>query len=397
MHKLKTVFGHKIIPFILIAVVVIALMFVMRLFREEPKTQPRQETGFLVETTQLHPQSLTIKVDSQGLLVPKHNISLVAEVSGLVTAVSDNFVVGGQFKQGDVLLQIEPNDYQVAVARSEANLASARANLDLEQARAEQAKKDWQSFGKKTKPSDLLLNIPQLKGAQAAVDAAKADLQKAQRDLMKTTIKAPFDGTVLAKLVDVGQYVNVSGQLGRLAGTDKAEIRLPLTERHLAQLKLTQGNPLPLPVTLHQMNGNEIGAAQLVRLEPEKDAQTLVTYGVVEVNKPFDLGLRFNTFVNARILGPDYNQVYAIPSHWLLPQQRLPLYRNDRLHIQPVTVIYQTDQTDYISQGLSQEDHIITTPIQFPEQGMPLRRQSNQDNSQSDRDPDAADDNDTPS
>jgi len=356
--------------------VVIGLIFIMRLFKEEQQSQPRQETGFLVETAQLAPQSLTITVASQGLLTPKRNISLVAEVSGRVIEVSDDFVVGGQFKQGDVLLQIEPDDYQVAVSRAEANLASARAQLDLEQAKADQAKKDWQSFGKKTEPSDLLLNIPQLKGAEAAVDAAKADLQKAQRDLSKTTIKAPFDGTMLAKMVDIGQFVNISGQLGRLAGTQNAEIRLPLTARNLTQLKLAEDNRLPLPVSLSLVDGPQVGEAQLVRLESEKDPQTLVTYGVVEVNNPFELGLRFNTFVNAAITGPTYQAVYPVPSQWLLPNQRLPLYRNNRLHIQSVSVIYQTDQIDYVSQGLTPDDQIVTTPIQFPEEGMSLRRQS---------------------
>lgn len=366
-------------PFIIIALVVISLLFVMRLFREEPQKQPRQETGFLVETARLDPQSLTVKVNSQGLLTPKRSISLVAEVSGRVVEISDQFVIGGQFKQGDVLLQIEPDDYRVAVSRAEANLASARASLDLEKAKAEQAEKDWQSFGKQSKPSDLLLNIPQLKGAQAAVDAAKADLQKAQRDLSKTTIKAPFDGTVMAKQVDIGQFINVSGQLGRLAGTDMAEVRLPLTARNLDQLQLTDDKRLPLPVVLSLVDGGDVGRAQLVRLEPEKDPQTLVTYGVVEISNPFELGLRFNTFIQATITGPTYDNVYPVPSEWLLPKQRLPLYRNDRLHIQPVSVIYQTDETDYISEGLDQQDQIITTPIQFPEPGMPLRRQDDSD------------------
>lgn len=376
MHDQKTSFGRKVVPFAIIILVVIGLIFIMRLFKEEQQSQPRQETGFLVETAQLAQQSLTITVASQGLLTPKRNISLVAEVSGRVIEVSDDFVVGGQFKQGDVLLQIEPDDYQVAVSRAEANLASARAQLDLEQAKADQAKKDWQSFGKKTEPSDLLLNIPQLKGAEAAVDAAKADLQKAQRDLSKTTIKAPFDGTMLAKMVDIGQFVNISGQLGRLAGTQNAEIRLPLTARNLTQLKLAEDNRLPLPVSLSLVDGPQVGEAQLVRLESEKDPQTLVTYGVVEVNNPFELGLRFNTFVNAAITGPTYQAVYPVPSQWLLPNQRLPLYRNNRLHIQSVSVIYQTDQIDYVSQGLTPDDQIVTTPIQFPEEGMSLRRQS---------------------
>ncbi len=367
---------QKVMPFIIIVLVVIALLFIMRMFRDEPQTQPRQESGFLVETVQLQPQSLTIQVDSQGTLIPKHSISLVAEVSGRVVSVSDDFVVGGRFEQGDVLLQIEPDDYRVAVARAEANLASARASFELEQAKAEQAEKDWQSFGKKSKPSDLLLNIPQLKGAQAAVDAAKADLQKAQRDLSKTTIRAPFDGVVLAKQVDIGQFVNISGQLGRLAGSQMAEIRLPLTDRQLKQLKLTQANRLPLPVSLSLVDGPTVGQAQLVRLEPEKDPQTLMTFGVVEVINPFAMGLRFNTFINAGITGPTYDNVFAVPGEWLLPQQRLPLYRNDRLHIQTVTVIEQTDEFDYISEGLTTDDHIITTPIQFPEEGMALRRQA---------------------
>ncbi|GAA4825391.1 RND superfamily efflux pump MFP component [Marinicella pacifica] len=389
-------FWKKITPFIIIVLVVIGLMFVMRLLRDEPQTQARQETGFLVETVQLEPQSLTIEVSTQGVLIPKRSISLVAEVSGRVVSVDDSFVVGGQFKQGDVLLQIETDDYQVAVARAEANLASARASLDLEQAKAEQAEKDWQSFGKKSKPSDLLLNIPQLKGAQAAVDAAKADLQKARRDLSKTTIRAPFAGAVLAKQVDIGQFVNVSGQLGRLAGSEVAEIRLPLTDRQLEQLKLTHSDRLPLPVNLSLVDGPKVGEAQLVRLEPEKDPQTLMTYGVVEVREPFDLGLRFNTFVQADIIGPTYDNVFAVPAEWLLPKQRLPLYRNDRLHIQSVTVIEQSDELDYISEGLSTEDQIITTPIQFPEQGMVLRRQSisadspsatSENNSQADESP----------
>ncbi|MCX7546118.1 efflux RND transporter periplasmic adaptor subunit [Marinicella gelatinilytica] len=386
MRDKTATFLQKAGPFLVIALVVIGFILIMRLFRVEPQTQPRQDIGFLVETAQVKPEPLTLKIQSQGLLKPKHDISLVAEVSGLVTEVSDSFVVGGQFKQGDVLLQIEPADYQVAVSRSEANLASARANLDLEKAKAEQAQKDWESFGKKTKPSDLLLNIPQLKGAQAAVDAAKADLQKALRDLSKTTIKAPFDGTVLTKQVDIGQFVTVSGQLARLAGIETAEIRLPLTTRHLNQLQLSDNHHLPLPVTLHAVDGAEVGEAQLVRLEPQKDAQTMVTYGIAEVKNPFALGLRFNTFVSADIIGPSYPQVYPVPAEWLLPQQRLPLYRDGHLHIQPVSVIYQTDEFDYIIEGINEKDDIVITPIQFPEQGMTLRHASMTNNTADDQD-----------
>ena len=105
-------------------------------------------------------------------------------------------------------MQIDPADYRVAVERARANLASAQANLDLEQARSDQAQKDWNSFGKPGKPSDLLLNIPQLNGAKASLNAAQADLKKAERDLAKTEVKAPFDGTVISKQVGFGAILD---------------------------------------------------------------------------------------------------------------------------------------------------------------------------------------------
>jgi len=367
---------RRLLPFLVIIAIVIGLLALMRLMQSEPKVLPPKDTGFLVETTQLQPIDLTVQVYTQGLLQPKHRIQLLAEINGAVVSVSDQFVVGGHFKAGDVLLQIQPADYEVAVSRAQANVAGAQAQLELEQAKAEQAKKDWLSFGKKSKPSDLLLNIPQLKGAQAAIDAAKADLKKAQRDLSKTTIKAPFDGTVLSKHVDIGQYVNVSGQLATLAGTQIAEVRLPLTAENIQQLDLqnTDLAQQPLPVNFSQVNGPIVAEGRLVRIEPEKDPQTLVSYGVAEVDKPLAVGLIFNSFLNAAIEGSDYKGVYAVPSTWLLPKQRLPLLdAEQRLQLQPVNVIYQTSTLSYIQSELSADHRIITTPIQFPENGMQLR------------------------
>ncbi len=371
---------QRLLPFLVIIAIVVALIIFMRLMRTEPQVLPPKDTGFLVETTQLQPQDLAVKVNSQGLLHPKHRIQLLAEVSGAVIAVSDQFVTGGRFISGDILIQIQPADYEVAVSRAKANVASAQAKLELEQAKAAQAEKDWQSFGKKSKPGDLLLNIPQLKGAQAALDAATADLQKAQRDLSKTTIKAPFDGTILSKNVDIGQFVNMSGQMATLAGSEVAEIRLPLTTENIKQLHLNDKDlsQHPLPVSFSQSDGVIIVEGQLVRFEPEKDPQTLVSYGVAEINEPLASGLLFNSFLEAAIQGPDYKNVYLVPSTWLLPKQRLPLIDSDnRLLLQPVEVIYQTTTTSYIQSGLSSTDLIVTTPIQFPENGMQLRRKEN--------------------
>ena len=90
-----------------------------------------------------------LSVESQGTVEPRTSSLLTSEVSGRVLKVSPQFVVGGVFKAGDVLLELDPTDYQVALKRAEANLLSMNAQLTFEQARATQARErvghDWPS------------------------------------------------------------------------------------------------------------------------------------------------------------------------------------------------------------------------------------------------------------
>jgi len=251
--------------------------------------------------------------------------------------------------------------------------------LELEQARSDQARKDWSSFGKTGEPSALLLNIPQLDGAKASLKAAQADLQKARRDLEKTTVVAPFAGTVLSKAVDLGQFVGMSGQLGTIAGTAVGEVRLPLTNQDLYKLKLKdrQLDNNPLAVQFADDLGQPITSGLIKRLEASKDARTLMNYAVAEINEPFSHKLLFNTFLKAEITGDTYDQVYAIPSAWMMPNDQIPVYlADDTLAIKQVQVVHKTNAYFFVEQGLNSQDLIITTPIQAPTVGMALRLQA---------------------
>ena len=364
-------------PVVMIVLWVIALMMLMNLLKTEPAKVPEKLQGFLVETVTVEPTDLILTIDSQGSLQPKRQIALLSEISGKVQSLNSAFTVGGIFSAGDVLVSLDPADYQVAVARADANLASAQAQFDLEQAKSDQAKKDWLSFGKKGQPSDLLLNKPQLAGAKASVKAAQADLRKAQRDLSKTEIKAPFAGTVLSKAVDLGQFVGMSGQLGSIAGTEVGEVRLPLSNSDINKLNLKNLSLAenPLPVTFMDDQGQAFTAGLIKRLESSKDSRTLMNYAVAEIQQPFADNLIFNTFLQAKITGSEYTDVFAIPSAWMMPDDQLAVYtKNGTLEIKSVHVTHKTSDYFYVDQGLSSIDHIITTPIQAPEVGMQLRR-----------------------
>ena len=155
-----------------------------------------------------------------------------AHGGGQIVAVSDSFREGGFFDQGDELLRIDPRDYEIAVTVAEAELASAKAALAEEQARARIAERDWQQFGgDRSAASRTMLREPQLAAAQAAVKAAAAQLARARLDLERTRITAPYAGRVLEQNVDIGQYVTTGTELARIYATDYAEVRLPLTPR----------------------------------------------------------------------------------------------------------------------------------------------------------------------
>lgn len=378
-HNHKTSLIKHIAPIVLVIVLVFVALKLMSLMKTEPAQAADKPIGFLVETAALTPTTLTVHVESQGTLQAKRRITLVSEVTGKVMSLSPSFTVGGIFKAGEVLISLDTADYQVAVARADANVASAQAQLDLEQAKSEQAKKDWQSFGKNGQPSDLLLNIPQLDGAKANLKAAKADLMKAQRDLDKTEIKAPFDGTVISKSVDLGQFVGMSGSLGILAGTTIAEVRLPLSNDNLIKLNITELllNDQPLQVEFTSEQSQTPMTGHIRRLESSKDSRTLMTYAVAEIANPFAYGVLFNSFLQAQITGQTYDQVYAIPNAWMMPNDQLSVYQSDgTLVIKEVHVVHKTNEFFYVDQGLTPNDQIITTPVQAAEVGMKLRKNS---------------------
>lgn len=366
----------RVMPFVVLLIVFMMLMVVMGSFKKEAAKVPERPVGFLVETQPLKRQNLVMTVNSQGTVKAKREIALKTEIAGKVLDMNPIFAAGGQFKKGDVLITIDPADYQVAVKQAQAALASAIANKDLEQARSDQALKDWQSFGKKGKPSDLVLNIPQLNGAKAQVKAAEAELAKAERNLSKTKITAPFDGTVFSKDVDLGQFVGVAATLGMIAGTEVAEVRLPLTQRDIDKLAIGHGDLTEQPWVVHFKNETQTVDGHLVRLEAAKDPNTLMHYAVAEIESPLSADLFFNSFVSATIEGQSLNNVFAVPSAWMMANNQVPIYREGELDILDVTVVHKTDDFFYVSTGLNEQSQVITTPIQAPSRGMKLRLNS---------------------
>jgi len=382
-------FVRFMLPLILI-LVSIAVVIALVAYQKSKSAEKKPETtkAVLVDVIEAEVMSLNFMVESQGTVRPRTETTLVSEVAGKIVSVAPEFVAGGFFHQGEILLQIDPSDYQTGLKRAEAALASREAKLADETARSDQALKDWRNMGREGQPSDLGLRIPQLADARANVSAAEADVQKAKRDLERTRITVPYDGLVREKLVDIGQYVAPGTRLGVTFAIDTAEVRLPLTHNDLQYLDLPseteakQKNKTFPPVILSAEQGGETRnwEARIIRTEGVVDEISRVIYAVAQVIDPYGIlgqsnqqELKIGTFVNASIEGLAADNVVVLPRFVLRADNTvLVANANNELEIAPVNVIRAEPKKVYISSGIKGGDKVVITTLDAPVPGTRL-------------------------
>jgi len=374
--------------FLIIGSVLVVIALASWQKSKSAERKPDTEKAVLVETIDAEVVSLNFTVSSQGTVRPRTETTLVSEVSGKIVSVAPEFVAGGFFHKGEQLLQIDPSDYETALKRAEAALASRVAKLADETARSEQALRDWKNMGKQGQPSDLVLRKPQVADARANVSAAEADVQKARRDLERTSISLPYDGLVKQKAVDVGQYVTLGTRLGVTFAIDTAEVRLPLTHDDLNYLDLpseteVRNDDKPFPaVTLSARNGNGLDRwqARIIRTEGVVDETSRVIYAVAQVVDPYGvLGqslqpeLKIGTFVNAEIEGLPADNVVVLPRYVLRADSTvLTANDDDELEIRPVTVLRAEPKKVYLSGGIEGGTRVVITTLDAPVPGTRL-------------------------
>jgi len=370
-------------------VLAVAVAISWALFANKPaaERQPPGEAVLSVDATRVSRSSFDVVVVSDGTVSPRTESTLIPEVSGRIVEISPEFREGGFFEKGDVLLRIEPRDYELALATSEAQVAQAKAALEQELALAEVVKNDWQQLGKQA--PDLGLRKPQIAAAEAAVLSARAQLERARVDLERTSIRAPYAGRVLEKDADIGQFVSVGTVLARIYAVDYVEIRLPLSNRQLEYVDLperfrgdasgmaTAGPPVVVEAEIGRTRYEWDG--RLVRVEGAIDTRSRELFVVAQIDDPYARGpagrppLRIGQFVQARIRGRTLDGVFVIPRAALREGgEVLIVDGNSRLQRRPVTVAWSDDEHVVISDGLDDGDVVILTSLSIAASNTPV-------------------------
>jgi RND family efflux transporter MFP subunit len=358
--------------------------------RPEVETQVVEKLVPTVRSLVVEPESIRLSVFSQGSVKPRTVSDLVPEVAGKVTYVSPSLVSGGFFEESEVLLRIDAIDYELAVVRSESEVAQARLRLEQERAEAAVAAQEWAELGKGEEASPLVLRKPQVAQAEAALAAAEANLQQARRNLEKTVFEAPFDGRVQQENVDIGQYIAPGQMVARLYSVDVAEVRLPLSSADLAYVNIplsyrgdeTDRTAGPEVVLTTQWAGEtHTWKGRIVRTEGEIDTSTRMLYAVAEVRDPYGRSgnpnrppLAVGMFVEAEILGNWINGAYILPRGAIRGSDTVYVIdEENRLRFRKVNVFKQEKERVIVRGGLETGEKICISPMESVVDGMQVQ------------------------
>ncbi|MCS5593208.1 MAG: efflux RND transporter periplasmic adaptor subunit [Porticoccaceae bacterium] len=376
----------KFVP-VLLVFGAIGVAILMSVLTQEPLKAEVPEAAMAVKTQKLSWTEVTLSVESQGTVRPRTRTTLISEVSGVVLEVSDYFIVGGSFEAGDILMRLDPSDYEVALQRAKAQLISRTAQLELEKARAAQATKEWEMTGRPNAEAPILaLRQPYLAEAEANILQAQAEVKQADLKLQRATIRAPYAGMVSIKSVDVGQYVTTGSRLGETFAIDFVEVRLPLTERDLSQIAPMSFRGLEAVnevVLTGSVNGSSADwTALVVRSEGVVNELNRSQYVVARVSDPYRLNhaptasappLLVGTFVTAKLKGKTLSKVFKVPRSALLQGSKVAVVDDmQRLRIKSVNVEFSDEGYYYVSEGLKEGSEVIVSAIGTPIEGLKL-------------------------
>ena len=180
-------------------------------------------------------QPVTRYLEATGNTAAVNTTNLVARVSGFLQAI--NYKDGDQVKQGATLFTIEPEPYKLKLEQAQAAEASAAASLkQLEAEYQRQVDLSNRQIASKATLENALANRD---AGQAKLKQAQVDTKQAEINLGYTQVKAPFDGTVTARLVSLGELVGANGptQLATIVEVAPIYVNFNISEQEVLRVR----------------------------------------------------------------------------------------------------------------------------------------------------------------
>lgn len=332
------------------------------------------------QTQQLKKCTITDVVEASGTINPVNTVSVGSTVSGLMKAIYVDY--NSEVKQGQLLAQIDPANFQASVDQNRAQINNAEANLAKLNAEMVMAQKTYNRYKNlyaknfiarselDQAESDYLAKKASIGAQRASIAQARASYNTAMTNLGYTKIIAPVDGTIISRDIDVGQPVAASFQAPELftiaQDLTKMQIEVNVSEADIGEVDEGQEVEYTLDgypdSTFH-------GKVTQVRLD-STTTSNVVTYTVIVSVSNEDLKLKPGMTANVSIITKRSEDVMCAPSIALkyTPETSGQKYKNQGIWIlekgKPLRIDIKEGASDdtnveIISQRLKLGDNVI--------------------------------------
>jgi RND family efflux transporter MFP subunit len=353
---------------------------------EAQRSTETRETAMLVDVVEVQRGNFRPQISALGRVRPESEIQLSPRVSGEVIARSPNFTPGGFVAAGELLLKIDPADYENALQQRRSELAEAEASLKIEMGRQRIAESDLELLGEEVPAQARILALrqPQLDTAQAVVESAKAAVRQAELDLERTEIKAPLDVQVIARHIDIGSQVAPGDNLGRLVGQKTYWVLATVPLSSLPWIDRGPGSE-GSPVTVRDRGAwpadmlREGTARRLIGTLDERTrlARVLVTVSDPLARLPENEGkpaLILDSILEATITGKEIENVVRLERAYLREGDTAwVMDENNELRIAQLEIVFRDARYAYVRTGLQDGDEVVTTGLTTVSEGASLR------------------------
>ena len=367
-----------------------ALFVAWSLFASEPEAErtTAERLPPLVQVVSLTPQTIERSIQAYGTVMPAREVGLSLEVSGRIEEIHPHMQPGGLVKEGELLLRVNRDEYELALARAEAALAEAVADLEVEQGRQRVAQREWELFGEDMPESELgrelALREPQLNQAKARIASARSEVERAQLDLDRTEIHAPFDAMILEESVDIGQTVGVNDEVAMLVGTEAFWVQASVPASQIGVLaETTDEQQATVRVFSDAYSRTQpVTTGRLLRMLGQVDTEGRMAQVLVEIPDPFVLDdgeserlpVPLNTYVRVEIDAGPLQGMVAVPNEGLRENNRVWVATADNILEVPVVEVVWSDETFVaVRNTFDPGDRLIVSPMENALPGMNLR------------------------
>lgn len=403
--------------------------------RTVPDKKPIEKTPPNVRVIAATPGTQIMTVEAFGTVKPRKIVKIAAEVPGRIDLLHAAYVEGGFIRKGDLLIRIDQRSYrldrQAALVRirqagvdiqsleqdirnleqdiglSRANVALTQKELDRVKALNESQFASRNSLDKAEQQhlnariqlqnieNRLRLTGPMMDQRKTALSMARVDFQKADLALEKTEIRSDFNGYVLEKQAEIGEYVNPGQTLGSLYEQSAldVDVRIPLEKMKWIDKFFANGKTPDAQVRVANFEGLDdvVWPASVARIKAKIDERTRTLPMTLEIGDVDRVRiknvfqLKPGTFVNCRIIGENHDNIFEVPRHLLKSGDRLFLAVDGRLEIRQVNVLRKFEDSVFIDTGLDPGDAIISSPLPGAVEGMALTVRENSTIAQGER------------